>query len=179
MTQRDSATVSVGCDKLAVRPLTIRQTRRRAPAHQNINRTSGEPRPTALWCAWLAAIIVRAGSGSPASLSHPTVTARCTNRARLFRNSRQKRRLGIAVCDQFLYHVLAHPTILHHPPCVIRAIGRSREPSGTGRPLVSLAPARHGKGIRRFLAIPCSARLAGQSTVQIKTASMAESRTAS
>ena len=46
----------------------------------NLRRTG----PTALWCAGAAAIIVRAGSGSPASLSHPTVTARCTNRARLF-----------------------------------------------------------------------------------------------
>ena len=43
------------------------------------------------------------------------------------------------------------------------ACSRSREPSGTERPLVSLAPARARKRISRFLAIPGPARLAGPS----------------
>ena len=92
--------VSVGCTtRLGTRWHTGR-LEGEAQAHQRMDRTTGKPGPTALWCAGARLIIVRAGRSTLASLSHPTVTVCYTSRAHSFRIVKKYTNLGISATEE-------------------------------------------------------------------------------
>ena len=82
---RNSDTFPVGCDKLAQSPSAHEETCRRAQAHQSTDRAAGKPGRTVMVVCLRCRHHRAAGSSPPASLSHPTATTYCTNRARPLR----------------------------------------------------------------------------------------------